>query len=196
MGWFRRQAQADEELEKVQLSLASLRIELDRERADNAATRQRLSDLETPRPTTATTAAAPPSAPTSAPWDTPTQGRSLDDVRRLAEEAAAIAAGHGEELVAVRSHLASVDARISELTQAMTNQLQEIGQQVERLGDGATGRSSTQPAATAEIAEIAEERFDELRENQVRIANEQARFSKALREELAALADEWRRAGR
>jgi chromosome segregation ATPase len=192
VGWFRRQAQADEELEKLQLSLASLRIELDRERADNATTRQRLSDLETGRATT-TTAVEPPPAPSSTAWDTPTQGRSLDDVRRLAEETAAITVGHGEDLAAVRAHLASVDARISELTQTMTNQLQEIGQQVDRLGESATGRSSAQPAATIEIAD---DRFDELRENQVRIANEQARFAKALHEQLAELADEWRRAGR
>ena len=190
MGWFRRQAQADEELEKLQLSLTSLRIELDRERADNATTRQRLSDLESGRATS--TAAEPPPAPASTTWDTPAQGRSLDDVRRLADETAAVATGHGEELAAVHSHLASVDARISELTQAMTNQLQEVGQQIDRLGDATRDPSSAQPAATVELAE---ERFEELRENQVRIANEQARFAKALHEQLAALADEWRRGG-
>ena len=192
MGWFRRQAQADGELEKLQLSLASLRIELDQERAENAATRQRLGDLETARATT-TTASAPPPAPTSTAWDMPAQGRSLDDVQRLAEETAAITAGHGEELAELHSHLASVDARISELTQAVTNQLQEIGQEVDRLGEAATGQSSEPPAATVELAE---ERLDELRKNQIRIANEQARFAKALHEQLAELADEWRRAGR
>ena len=192
MGWFRRQAQADEELEKLQLSLASLRIELDRERADNATTRQRLNDLETGLATT-TIAGTPPPAPASTAWDTPAQGRSLDDLQRLAEETAAITAGHGEELAAVHSHLASVDARISELTQAMTNQLQEISQEIDRLGEATTGPSPAQPAATVEIAE---ERFDELRENQVRIANEQARFAKALHEQLAELADEWRRTAR
>ncbi len=189
MGWFRRQAQADEELEKLQLSLASLRIELDRERADNATTRQRLSDLETGRATT-TTMAEPPPAPATTTWDTPAQGRSLDDVRRLAEETSAMTAGHGDELAAVRSHLASVDARIGELTQTMTNQLREISQEIDRLGEAATGQPAAEPTAAVEIAE---ERFDELRENQVRIANEQARFAKALHEQLAALADEWRR---
>ncbi len=190
MGWFRRQAQADEELEKLQLSLASLRIELDRERADNVTTRQRLSDLETGR---ATTAAEPPPAPALTTWDSPSQGRSLDDVRHLADETAAVTAGHGEELAALHSHLASVDARISELTQTMTNQLQEVGQEIDRLGAAGTGHSSAQPGPTVELAE---ERFDELRENQVRIANEQARFAKALHEQLAELADEWRRGGR
>ena len=189
MGWFRRRAKADEELEKLQLSLASLRIELDRERADNATTGQRLSDLETGRATT-TTPAAPPLPPASTEWDAPAQGRSLDDVQRLAEETAAITAGHAEQLAAVHSHLESVDARIRELTQAMSNQIQEIGQEIDRLGDMATGQS---PDATVKLAE---ERFEELRENQVRIANEQARFAKALHEQLAQLADEWRRAGR
>ncbi len=137
--------------------------------------------------------ADPPPAPASTTWDSPAQGRSLDDVQRLADETAAITAGHGEELAAVHSHLASVDARISELTQTMTNQLQEIGQEIDRLGDAATGDSSAPPAATVELAE---DRLDELRENQVRIANEQARFAKALHEQLAELADEWRRAGR
>jgi hypothetical protein len=192
VGWFRRQAQADGELEKLQLSLASLRIELDQERAENAATRQRLSELETARAMT-TTVSAPPPAPTSAAWDTPAQGRSLDDVQRLAEETAAITAGHAEELAALHAHLASVDARISELTQAMTNQLQEIGQEIDRLGQATTGQSSEPPAATVELAD---ERLDELRKNQIRIANEQARFAKALHEQLAELADEWRRAGR
>jgi hypothetical protein len=194
VGWFRRQGQTNEELEKLQLSLASLRIELDRERADNDATRQRLSELETARATT--TVSGPPTAPSSTPWDTPSQGTSLDDVLRLAEETSATTAGHGEELAAVRSHLATVDARISEITQAMTNQLQEISQEIDHLGDAAAARSSAQPLVSTGTADISEERFDELRQNQVRIANEQARFAKALHEQLAALADEWRRTGR
>lgn len=201
MGWFRRQAQANEELEKLQLSLVALRVELDRERADNAATRQRLGHLETVQAALAATTtnsppntitAQPPPAPVATDWDSPTQGRSLDDVRRLAEETNATAAGHGEELDAVRSHLATVDARIEELTQAMNNQLQEISQEIEHLGGAATG-DGVQPGATIEIVE---ERFTELRQNQIRIANEQARFAKALHEELATLADEWRRSGR
>ena len=42
MGWFRRNNEANEELEKIQLALVALRVELDRERAEGATTRERL----------------------------------------------------------------------------------------------------------------------------------------------------------
>jgi DNA repair exonuclease SbcCD ATPase subunit len=205
VAWFRRQAQTSGELEKVQLALVALQVELDRERADSLAVRRRVQDLEAAQATAAETAVAAPTTSLigtgpldpsgSVHWGTPAPDTSLDDVRRLAESVSATTATHGDQLSELRSRLVSVDARLDELTHALTNQLAELGHDVERLEAGRTDASPEHPAAVTDV-EVSAARLEELRTNQVRIANEQARFAKALHEQLAELADELRRSTR
>ena len=197
MGWFRRKTEPNEELENIQLALVALRVELDRERAEGAATRERLQELETKAAETNVPEFQPAVAdPTS--WASPEPELSLADVRRRAEQMGATTDAHSRELVDVHARLTAVDARLAELTDTITNQLSEIGQDIDRLqaaGDGRADETASQ--VTAELdPSVLDGRFDELRENQTRIANEQARFAKSLHEQLAALADDLRRTTR
>ena len=193
MGWFRRNNQANEDLEKVQLALAALQVELDRERTDSATTRRRIQDLETKAATTADVVAD------AASWSSPTPELSIGQVRALAEQASATTEAHSRELVDVHARLTAVDARLAELTDTITNQLGEIAHDLDRLesASGRTGDTTGERQTDTEVDSTAlDGRFDELRANQTRIANEQARFAKSLHEQLAALADELRRAAR
>lgn len=209
MGWFGRSKRVEAELQEVQAALATMRLELDRERADSVVLRERLQMLEPPppsdeqrdadagdgedvngtdSPSPATDVPPPVPSPTATgAWTPPLPDVSFDYLKALTETNAVSVAGQREQLVEVRSRLASVDARLEELTRAFTNQLNEVGQEVERLTE--TARTADRSNADG----VSEERLDELRTNQIRIANEQARFAKSMQEQFATLADSLRR---
>ena len=63
----------------------------------------------------------------------------------------------------------------------LANQLTELGHDIDALGARAAGDGPTRPCV------------GELRDGQVRLANEQARYQIAFREDLARLADELKR---
>jgi hypothetical protein len=77
--------------------------------------------------------------------------------------------------------------RLSELDQRVTSVSTELANQVTELGNDidALARRPEGPGAAA---------VDELRDGQVRLANEQARYQIAFREDLARLAEQLRRA--
>ena len=80
---------------------------------------------------------------------------------------------------ALEERLTGVDSRVTHMTTAITNQLHELDSEIERL-------AQTADAASAETV-------SQLRANQVRIANEQARYAITLRQDLAELAELLRR---
>ncbi|MEK0415202.1 MAG: hypothetical protein RL352_599 [Actinomycetota bacterium] len=96
----------------------------------------------------------------------------------LARRGAEIDAVH-IDLRALTDRLGGVDDRVTQMTTAITNQLHELDADIEKL-------ASIADAASAETV-------NELRSNQVRIANEQARYAIALRQDLAELAELLRR---
>jgi predicted nucleic acid-binding Zn-ribbon protein len=99
-----------------------------------------------------------------------------EDIARRAAELDAVRGG----LRALEDRLHGVDARVTHMTTAITNQLHELDSEIDRL-------AKTADAASAETV-------SELRANQVRIAGEQARYAIALRQDLAELAELLRRA--
>ena len=76
-----------------------------------------------------------------------------------------------------------IEARITSLGSELANQIHEMGNEIEKLA------SRGPDGSLAEIAET-------LRVTQVRLAQEQARYEIAFRQDLAALADQLQRRGR
>lgn len=121
----------------------------------------------------------------------PTELRAVrDEVGRLAQrldeqpEPAAPGADAGE-LAEVRqmverltSRLDEVDARITSISTELANQISEISNDIDAIGGNAP--------PTDEIV-------DELRDAQTRLANEQARYQIAFRQDMADLADRLKR---
>lgn len=99
-----------------------------------------------------------------------------DELARRGSELDAVQAG----LRSVTDRLGNVDERVTHMTSALTNQLHELDAEIERLANVAD-------AASADTV-------NELRANQVRIANEQARYAITLRQDLAELAELLRKA--
>jgi hypothetical protein len=83
-----------------------------------------------------------------------------------------------EELAA---KLAELDARVSSVWTELANQITELGNDIDAL-------NNRDPADQPDGAVI-----DELRDGQVRLANEQARYQIAFREDLARVAEQLRR---
>ena len=81
---------------------------------------------------------------------------------------------------AVVAQLDALDARITSVSTELANQLSELGHDIDalqrRAGDG-----------------VADEALEEVRDAQVRLANEQARYQIAFREDLARLAEQLKR---
>ena len=88
------------------------------------------------------------------------------------------------EARAVREHMALLDQRLTNVSIELANQLSELGRDVDGLGQ-----------RVPEVAEgvVSDEVVDALRGGQVKLANEQARYEIAFREDLAALAEQLRR---
>ena len=76
--------------------------------------------------------------------------------------------------------ITAIDTRLTQMTAELSNQLHELGGDLETLS-----RREHQPVAV--------EALDELRVSQTRIANEQARYQIAFRQDLAAIAEQLRK---
>ena len=98
-----------------------------------------------------------------------------DDLSRRSAELEHVRRGLG----ALEERLAGMDGRVTHMSTAITNQLHELDSEIERL-------SNMADLASADTV-------NHLRANQVRIANEQARYAIALRQDLAELAELLRR---
>ena len=85
----------------------------------------------------------------------------------------------GEEREATRStveRLAGIEARVSGMGSELSRQLHELGTEIEQLSQNAEDSGVVQM-------------MDALKESQVRLANEQARYEITFRQDLAALAN-------
>lgn len=91
-------------------------------------------------------------------------------------------AGRLDELAA---KLAELDARITSVSTELANQVSELGNDIESLAN----RPADERGAVDEVV------IGELRDGQTRLANEQARYQIAFREDLARLAEQFRRPG-
>lgn len=183
MGLFRRR---DERLDAVSGQLAELDRRLLASATENAALQARLAALESkPLP-----APAPPPDTT----DLAAKVRTL-----LGDPPPAIDPRRIEQLEAGHERL---QLRLAELASVLTNQLGELGGELDAVEQGTSRRLreleervAQESAAIAPVVNANGEgphatpaEIEELRANQVRIANELARFSIAVREEMAALA--------
>jgi hypothetical protein len=77
--------------------------------------------------------------------------------------------------------LGELDARVSSVSTELANQIAELGHDIDALGQ----RDPTNPFDGTVV--------DELRDGQVRLANEQARYQIAFHDDLARLAEQLRR---
>ena len=80
--------------------------------------------------------------------------------------------------------LGDLDARITAVSTELANQVTELSDDIEAL--------AAQPAGDSGVGEVV---IGELRDGQSRLANEQARYQIAFREDLARLAEQVRRPG-
>ena len=74
----------------------------------------------------------------------------------------------------------AIDTRLSNMTSELTHQLHELGNEIQTISE-----QQQDPASVAAL--------EQLRVNQTRIANEQARYEIAFRQDLATLAEMLRR---
>lgn len=86
-------------------------------------------------------------------------------------------------LDALATQMAALDGRVTSVATELANQLGELGNDIESL--------SKRPPGSVD-----EELVDGLRDTQTRLANEQARYQIAFREDLARMAEQFRRTGR
>jgi hypothetical protein len=80
--------------------------------------------------------------------------------------------------------VATLDARVTSVSTELANQITELGSDIDSLDRRPNGNGH---GVSAEVV-------GELRDGQVRLANEQARYQIAFREDLARLAEHLRRA--
>jgi chromosome segregation ATPase len=100
----------------------------------------------------------------------------LADLRAAVEQANSATPPYGRRLDDLAGEIAALDARVTSVSTELANQLTELGNDI----DGLNARPDGPEAATV----------SDLRDGQVRLANEQARYQIAFREDLARLATE------
>jgi hypothetical protein len=88
---------------------------------------------------------------------------------------------HGESAQALHDKLTTLDDRVTSVSTELANQLNELGGDIDALG--------ARPPAEAPDPEL----LAGVKEAQVRLASEQARYQIAFREDLARLAQELKR---
>jgi chromosome segregation ATPase len=118
---------------------------------------------------------APPPAPPPAPAGATVDPAELDEIRARID--------------ALHDRVSSMDARITSISTELANQLTELSGDVDALAR----RAPVEPAEPAEIDSEIDRVVDEIRDAQLRLANEQARYQIAFRHELADLAERLRR---
>ncbi len=112
--------------------------------------------------------------------------RHEERTRSVAESLAAQpdTGGLAGRIDAVVEQIGALDARITSVSTELANQLNELGNDIESLQK----RALDEP--------VADEVVSDLRDSQERLANEQARYQIAFRDDLAKLAEQLRRPGR
>jgi DNA repair exonuclease SbcCD ATPase subunit len=114
--------------------------------------------------------------------DTGATDELRDQLGQLAERMTA----YDNEARAVREHMALLDQRLTSVGTELANQISELGRDIDGLGQ-----------RLPEVVEgnVSDEVVEALRGGQVKLANEQARYEIAFRQDLANLAEQLRRGG-
>jgi chromosome segregation ATPase len=107
--------------------------------------------------------------------------QQLERHDRSTRELAAEVTERAGTVGALTERVAALHARVTSVSTELANQLNELGHDI----DGLASQAHTN--GNGEVA------LGELRDGQVRLANEQARYQIAFREDLARLADDVRR---
>lgn len=165
MGLFKKRADPAE-MEALKAEIAAMTARLDRADADKAELGSKVQGLAARLDKPIAPPPPPPAAPPPPPADTkpPITQADLDITRARLQRLA--------------DRLDQIDERITSISTELANQLTELSGEVEAL--------ATSDAPTDDIV-------TEMRDAQVRLANEQARYQIAFREDLADLAERLRR---
>ena len=105
----------------------------------------------------------------------------LAELRAAIEHANSATPPFGARVDELAGEIAALDARVTSVSTELANQLTELGNDIDSLNARPPGDG---PDAAA---------VSELRDGQVRLANEQARYQIAFREDLARLAGDLKR---
>ena len=109
------------------------------------------------------------------------QGEQTAQVASIAERVSATdSATRG-----LHDRITALDSRLTSVSTELTNQLTELGRDIDAL-------ASVAPDGPVVADPVSEQRIDEIREGQVRLAAEQARYEIAFRQDLATLAEQIR----
>lgn len=110
---------------------------------------------------------------------------AIDDLTKRLDDVADQLTDWSAEHEQLRTQLTTLDERITSVSKELANQITELGDDIEALNTRTPEGTEPDPAKS-----------DELRSGQERLANEQARYQIAFREDLARLAEQLRRASR
>lgn len=121
--------------------------------------------------------AAPP--PAESPRQAAETAPAVDPAE--VERALSLATSLTARLDQVAAQLSDLDTRVTMVSRELANQLSELGNDIDALAQRPDG------------APVDEEVLEELRDSQLRLANEQARYQIAFRSDLARLAEQMRR---
>lgn len=171
MGLFNRRRADTAELAQLRAELAELRARLDATAAQ-----------ESPPPSTPTSTPPPPPVPVVpvvAPPVSAVVDAAINDLRT--------------QVARIDEQLATIDQRVNSVSKELTNQLDELSGDIESLGEQLRDAAESDTGATDSIVDASV--LDELRAAQIRLANEQARYQIAFREDLADAMRELRRPG-
>jgi hypothetical protein len=111
---------------------------------------------------------------------------ATDELRAQLGQLAERVSVYDNEARAVRDHMALLDQRLTSVSTELANQISELGRDIDGLGQ-----------RIPEVVDgvVSDEVVEALRGGQVKLANEQARYEIAFRQDLAALAEQLRRSG-
>ena len=178
-----RTGSAESSVSSVRAQLTMTSSELDELDARLRAIDDRLSTpMTTPPPPPPT---APPAAPAVPVGTAP--AIDSDDVRTLETH-----------LARLDERLAAVDRRVTVVSTELANQLAEISSDIEALDQVAQAAQEAREATDTDtgsdtVPAVDPELLEELRDSQLRLANEQARYQIAFRDDLARLAQQLKR---
>lgn len=200
MGLFKKRSNEPSETERLKQQVASMAARLD---ATDAA-KNELGDQITGIVNRLEATATPPPAPPPPPTVHPDEFRAL--VLRVTDlgqrfntesEAAATPTVDPEEFAAVGSEVRSIAERLTEIG-TVSAQVQQITDRIDQLDARITSISTELANQITELSgeldqrgsgEPATDVVEHLRDAQVKLANEQARYQIAFRQDLANLAD-------
>jgi chromosome segregation ATPase len=188
MGLFKKKAAGTGELDGLKAEIAAMAARLDKADTDKHELGSKVqgivSRLDTP--------IAPPPAPPEPPKPAVTEA----DINMLQAR-----------LQRLTDRIDAIDARITSIATELANQINELAGEVGTLtvannqpawndtegDDGVAAEAAAQAAAAGALASAAEAIAVEIRDAQVKLANEQARYQIAFRHELAELAERLKR---